>query len=111
MTEAPADFDTVSMFTRRSLHGRIRRKIDRFPSKLEFYSPDGTHIVSGAMDCTVRVWDVISGIGSGPSIAEHENDLVRVAFSPDGSRIVSMSYGGAVRVWDAMLETAACPLL
>jgi WD40 repeat protein len=63
------------------------------------------------MDCTVRVWDVISGIESGPLIAEHENDLVKVVFSPDGSHIASVSYGGIVRVWDAMLKTEACPPL
>ena len=65
------------------------------------FSPDGTRIVSGSGDKTVRVWDALSGqCVLGP--LEGHTDWVRsVSFSPDGTRIVSGSYDKTVRVWDA----------
>jgi len=58
------------------------------------FSPDGTRIVSGSDDKTVRIWRIESGeceyIFSG-----HHRPVQSVAFSPDGKRIVSGSYGSA----------------
>ena len=65
------------------------------------FSPDGTRIVSGSHDYTIRVWDARSGdVVAGPF--EGHTDYVRsVAFSPDGTRIVSGSDDRTIRVWDA----------
>ena len=63
------------------------------------FSPDGSRIVSGSTNGTLRVWDVATG----EELAElkgHEMYVTSVAFSPDGSRIVS-SGDNTVRVWDA----------
>ena len=65
------------------------------------FSPNGTRIVSGSHDNTVRVWDADRGVQIGSPLQGH-TDLVRsVAFSPDGTRIVSGSSDETVRVWDA----------
>jgi WD40 repeat protein len=64
------------------------------------FSPDGSQIVSGSSDNTVRLWDAQTG----KEIAEldgHTGPVWSVAFSPDGSQIVSGSSDDTVRLWDA----------
>ena len=65
------------------------------------FSPDGTRIVSGSADKTVRVWDADTGQPIGQPLTGHTDAVRSVAFSPDGKRIVSGSADKTVRVWDA----------
>ena len=89
------------------------------------YSPDGTKIVSGSDDQTIKVWD--AGAFWGPKrqnthLASADASLVclaatlelkatkedahsrvinSVAYSPDGTKIVSGSGDQTIKVWDA----------
>ncbi|CCA74344.1 related to WD40-repeat protein (notchless protein) [Serendipita indica DSM 11827] len=65
------------------------------------FSPDGSRIVSGSMDKTIRLWDADNGQLSGQPLLGHETGVGSVAFSPDGSRILSGAGDGTVRLWDA----------
>jgi WD40 repeat protein len=63
------------------------------------FSSDGTRIVSGSRDKSVRVWDVSTG--KVQSVLEgHTSGVSSVAFSSDGTHIVSGSEDQSVRVWD-----------
>ncbi|KAL1690695.1 hypothetical protein GGG16DRAFT_55096 [Schizophyllum commune] len=64
------------------------------------YSPDGTKIVAGLSDHTLRLWDAGTGRQIGAGIRGHERVVCSVAFSPDGSRIASGSGDNTVRLWD-----------
>ena len=64
------------------------------------FSPDGTRIVSGSNDKTVRVWDAERGVQIGSPLQGHTHYVRAVAFSPDGTRIVSGSDDKTVRVWN-----------
>jgi WD40 repeat protein len=64
------------------------------------FSPDGTRIVSGSSDKSVRVWDASTGAEL-KVLNGHTSAVYSVAFSPDGTRIVSGSSDNSVRVWDA----------
>jgi len=64
------------------------------------FSPNGTRIVSGSGDKSVRVWDASTGAEL-KVLNGHSSYVYSVAFSPDGTRIVSGSYDNSVRVWDA----------
>ncbi|KZP30747.1 WD40 repeat-like protein [Athelia psychrophila] len=75
------------------------------------FSPDGSYIVSGSRDKTVRVWDAITGQIALPPLEGHKDGIYSVSFSPDGSKIVSGSYDKTVRVWDAITGQAALPPL
>ncbi|KAJ6627752.1 WD40-repeat-containing domain protein, partial [Mycena sp. CBHHK59/15] len=67
------------------------------------FSPDGTRIVSGSVDHTMRMWDAQTGhMVSGP-FEGHTDSVCSVAFSPDGTSIVSGSDDHTVRVWDAQI--------
>ena len=62
------------------------------------FSPDGTRIVSGGYDETVRLWDATTGQPIGDPLTGHTGKVWSVAFSPDGTRIVSGD-DETVRVW------------
>ncbi|KAG2354776.1 WD40-repeat-containing domain protein, partial [Suillus spraguei] len=78
------------------------------------FSPDGTRIVTGSLDKTVRLWDAATGEPVGEPLQGHTAWVSSVSFSPDGTRIVSGSYDSTVRLWNceprAMETTTTMPL-
>ena len=65
------------------------------------FSADGTRIVSGSHDNTLRLWDAKTGQPIGEPLRGHEGPVHSVAFSADGTRIVSGSHDNTLRLWDA----------
>lgn len=59
------------------------------------FTADGSHLVTGSVDGTVRTWDLrpVIATGSGP--------ILGVAFSPDGHRLITGARDGTSRLWDA----------
>ena len=65
------------------------------------FSPDGTRLVSGSDDKTVKHWDVSSGKLI-RTLEGHSHSVKSVTFSPDGSRVLSGgNLDGDLRLWDA----------
>ncbi len=62
------------------------------------WTPDGTRVVTGSADRTLKVWDVSTGYEL-LTIYGHDGAVSAVAVSPDCARIVSVS-GGAVLTHD-----------
>ncbi|KAJ5902363.1 G-protein beta WD- 40 repeats containing protein [Penicillium taxi] len=63
------------------------------------FSPDGTQIVSGSNDKTIKLWDTATG--DLQKTVEGRSDLVNaVVFSPDGTQIVSGSNDKTIKLWD-----------
>ena len=75
------------------------------------FSPDGSKIISGSKDNTIRVWDPTTGIEVLPPLRGHDDLINSVAFSPDGSKIISGSDDHTIRVWDATTGFALLPPL
>jgi WD40 repeat protein len=63
------------------------------------FSPDGSKIISGSVDNTIRVWDANTGVEM--RLGGHDYVINSVAFSPDGSKIISGSNNNTIRAWDA----------
>jgi WD40 repeat protein len=63
------------------------------------FSRDGTKIVSGGVDGTVRVWETDTAKGLQYMKAERLTNMA-VAFMPDGKRVVSGGSDGKIRIWD-----------
>ena len=61
---------------------------------------DGTRIVSGSDDSTVRVWDANTGAALA-MLKGHTSWRDSVAFSSDGCQITSQGRQGITRVWSA----------
>ena len=62
-------------------------------------SRDGTRVVSGSDDNTVRVWDLATG-RQATTLTGHTDWVRATAVSRDGTRVVSGSDDNTVRVWD-----------
>lgn len=69
------------------------------------YSPDGSRIVSGSADNSIRLWDARTGAQL-HVLLSHTKSVRSVAFSPNGKEILSGSDDLTVKVWDA--STGAC---
>src|ERR1700676_5333027 len=63
-------------------------------------SPDGLRMASCERDCTVRLWDAVSGAHTA-TLEGHSSLIYSIAFSPDGLHLVSCSYDQTVRLWNA----------
>ena len=69
------------------------------------FSPDGTKVVSGSADGTVRLWDVATGECE-QTLVGHSDDVKSAGFSPDGTKVVSGSADSTVRLWN--VATGEC---
>ena len=67
-------------------------------------SPDGTTVVTGCSDGSVRRWDAANGKLIGKSVA-HDGHFSALRFSPDGKTLVTVGSPrvgpGPVRLWNA----------
>ena len=62
------------------------------------YSPDGTKIVSGSGDKTIKIWDANTGQCL-KTLEGHSDDVESVAYSPDGTKIISGSDDPTIKIW------------
>ena len=69
------------------------------------FSSDGTSLVSGSHDKTVRLWDIQTG-GVIRSYYGHTGWVVSVSISPDQTTIASGSHDKTICLWDA--QTGGC---
>jgi WD40 repeat protein len=61
------------------------------------FSADGSHIVSGSDDKTLKIWDLETGQAT--TLSGHGGPIHSAAFSPDGRYVVSASEDGTLRLW------------
>jgi WD40 repeat protein len=63
------------------------------------FAQDGSRVVSGSYDKTVRIWNVTTGEVEA-ELKGHTDSVMSVAFAQDGSRVVSGSDDKTVRIWN-----------
>jgi WD40 repeat protein len=73
------------------------------------YSPDGTRIVSGSSDHTLKVWDAATG-QEVLSLKRHTRCIHSLAWSPDGQRLFAWDDQGKVLAWSAKTGKPVEPL-
>jgi WD40 repeat protein len=64
------------------------------------FSRDGSRLLSGGDDTTIKLWDTATGQAI-RSFAGHSGSVRSVAFTPDEKRMISGSHDGTTRIWDA----------
>ena len=75
------------------------------------FSPDGSQLVSGFQDGTVRLWDVDTQTEIA-TLEGHPSWITSVAYSPNGDHLASASYGDydTVRLWDVATRSQVAAL-
>ena len=63
------------------------------------FSHDGSQVVSGSYDKTVRIWNTTTGEVQA-ELKGHTAVVMSVAFSQDGSQVISGSVDKTVRIWN-----------
>ena len=98
-TESSAKVDYTNFKCLKTLAGHSKSV------KSVAYSPDGTKIISGLADSTIKIWDA----NTGQCLQTMKGDkycVDAVAYSPDGKRIISGGWDNTVKIWDA--NTGQC---
>lgn len=62
------------------------------------YSPDSRYLVSASEDCTIRVWDPVTGAAI-HMLTGHTRRVTSLTISPDGQYIASGSIDSTIRMW------------
>ena len=62
------------------------------------YSPDGTKIISGSLDNTIKIWNANTG-ESLKTLVRDLSFVFSVAYSPDGTKIISGSDDTTIKIW------------
>jgi len=69
------------------------------------FSPDGTSLVSGSFDKTIKLWDVQTG-GVVKTFHGHTESVYSVSTSADCTTVASGSNDNTIRLWD--IQTKEC---
>jgi WD40 repeat protein len=64
------------------------------------FTADGSRMVSGSKDKTLRIWDPITGRET-YFLKGHQSAVTSVVFSADGHRLASAGEDGEIKIWDA----------
>jgi hypothetical protein len=81
--------------------GSLERALPRHDGAVRALAvtPDGSRLVTGGDDHTIRIWNLASGRLE-RTLQGHTDSVQAVAITPDGRRIVSGGKYDVVRVWD-----------
>ncbi|KAB5588449.1 hypothetical protein CTheo_8107 [Ceratobasidium theobromae] len=75
------------------------------------FSSDGSRIVSGSNDCTIRIWNTADGTLTTDPFEGHTQSVISVSFSPNDTLVASGSNDHTVRLWNTSDGTLATPPL
>ncbi|MDQ1264987.1 MAG: hypothetical protein QG635_137, partial [Bacteroidota bacterium] len=65
------------------------------------FSPDGSTIVSGSNDSTIKFWEISTGINY-KTLTDHKEGIFKVEYSRDGKYFASGAWDNSVILWDAL---------
>ena len=72
------------------------------------FSLDGTSLVSGSHDATIKLWDMQTG-GVVKTFCSNTISVWSVSISPDFTTIASAAFDGEIQLWD--IQTGECNIL
>jgi WD40 repeat protein len=76
------------------------RFLNRNGVKSIAFNPDGSRMITGGINGTAQVWDVLTGRPVGLPLV-NDNSIWQVVFSGDGYRVATAGFDHNAKVWDA----------
>jgi len=106
-----AEANDVGVIYIHDLAGGNSRRINAHNAPINTlgFSSDGTRLLSGSSDRTIREWAVATRKLL-LTLEGHHGAVLSAVFSPSGDRIVSASFDGTLKVWDASSGALALTL-
>ena len=79
-------------------HGGFQKPMEYWIGALTF-TPDGSTMISGSRDCTIKFWDM-PDLKDRRTLKGHSEWVRNLIVSQDGKVLVSASDDGTVKMWD-----------
>jgi len=98
--------DTITLDGVTGIQTTILSGHSDFVRSLPFF-PDGTSLVSGSDDTTIKLWDVQTG-GVVKTFHGHTGQVYSVSISADCTLVASGSMDKTIRLWDIQAEECHC---
>lgn len=99
---SPLDSERIKRHSQRSQRGLMSKHIlegHETAVKCLDWCGDSRRLISGSIDCTLRLWDVETGQCTN-ILRGHTKIILGVAITPDGNLAVSASADRTARVWN-----------
>ena len=67
-------------------------------------TPDGKTVISGSVDKTIKIWDLVTGTEKF-TVKGHSYSVKVIAVTPDGKTVISASRDKTIKIWDLVTGT------
>ena len=71
------------------------------------FSPVGNLVITGSKDCTIRFWDVVSGLCI-KTITSHLGEVTSIEMNSSGLQLLSGCKDNSNRLWDVRMVCLTC---
>ncbi|EFC46276.1 predicted protein, partial [Naegleria gruberi] len=89
-----------SVLPKKCIHTYRGHQDGKMVTSIEFFPEYGHLLLSGSMDCTVKIWDVLGNRDCVRTYVGHTKAVRASSFSHDGAQFASCAYDKRVNIWD-----------
>jgi len=92
---------TIRIFDLETLKETKKLSAHQFSVNAVKYHPNGRHLLSGARDAHLNIWDIEQNYQLIKAIPAHNYAIYSIVFSPDNKYFATASRDKTLKIWDA----------